>query len=68
MKTQMSQRKASKGTVQIKNSNERLQLVFSYTGKRHYLSTGFTDTPANRKLAEMKARQIELDILSSNVL
>jgi hypothetical protein len=42
MKTQMSQRKASKGTVQIKNSNERLQLVFSYTGKRHYLSTGFT--------------------------
>jgi integrase len=66
MKTQMSQRKASKGTVQIKNSNERLQLVFSYTGKRHYLSTGFTDTPANRKLAEMKARQIELDILSGN--
>jgi hypothetical protein len=66
MKTQMSQRKASKGTVQIKNSNERLQLVFSYTGKRHYLSTGFTDTPANRKLAEMKARQIELDILCGN--
>jgi hypothetical protein len=66
MKTQMSQRKASKGTVQIKNSNERLQLVFSYTEKRHYLSTGFTHTPANRKLAEMKARQIELDILSGN--
>jgi plasmid stabilization system protein ParE len=59
-----SQRKASKGSVQIKISNDRLQLVFSYGGKRHYLSTGFSDTPTNRKLAEMKARQIELDILS----
>lgn len=58
--------KASKGTVQIKNSNERLQLVFRFAGKRYYLSTGFTDTVANRKLAEMKARQIELDILSGN--
>ncbi|BDA73792.1 phage integrase [Calothrix sp. PCC 7716] len=66
MKAQISQGKASKGTVQIKNSNERLQLVFSYGGKRHYLSTGFIDIPANRKLAEMKARQIELDILSGH--
>jgi integrase len=41
-------------------------LVFTYAGKRHYLSTGFQDTPTNRKLAEMKARQIELDILSEN--
>ncbi|BAY34638.1 phage integrase [Nostoc carneum NIES-2107] len=61
-----SERKASKGTVQIKVSNDRLQLVFSFGGKRHYLSTGFTDTKANRKLAEMKARQIELDILCDN--
>jgi integrase len=58
--------KADKGTVAIKNSNDRLQLVFSYGGKRHYLSTGFTDTASHRKLAEMKARQIELDILSGN--
>ncbi|BAZ37727.1 phage integrase [Calothrix sp. NIES-4101] len=61
-----SQRKASKGTVQIKTSNDRLQLVFSFGGKRHYLSTGYTDSKANRKLAEMKARQIELDILCNN--
>jgi integrase len=61
-----SERKASKGTVQIKTSNDRLQLVFSFGGKRHYLSTGFPDTKANRKLAEMKARQIELDILCDN--
>ncbi|PAX52041.1 site-specific integrase [Brunnivagina elsteri] len=61
-----SERKASKGTVQIKTSNDRLQLVFSFGGKRHYLSTGYTDTKANRKLAEMKSRQIELDILCNN--
>ncbi|WP_416350961.1 tyrosine-type recombinase/integrase [Rivularia sp. UHCC 0363] len=64
--SQKSRHKASKGTVQIKTSNERLQLVFSFGGKRHYLSTGFTDTKANRKLAEMKAKQIELDILCNN--
>ena len=66
MGSQKSRPKASKGTVQIKTSNQRLQLVFSFGGKRHYLSTGFTDTKANRKLAEMKAKQIELDILCSN--
>jgi integrase len=58
--------KSSKGTVQIKISNDRLQLVFRIAGKRYYLSTGFTDSIANRKVAEMKARQIELDIMSGN--
>jgi len=60
------QGKASKGSVQIKVSNGRLQLVFSFEGKRHYISTGFSDTSANRRAAEMKARQIELDIVSGN--
>jgi len=60
------QRKALKGSVQIKISNNRLQLVFSHAGKRHYLSTGFSDTSANRKLAQMKAQQIEKDILCGN--
>jgi integrase len=54
--------KAFKGSVQIKSSNSRLQLVFSYGGKRHYLSTGFPDTPQYRKLAVMKASEIEKDI------
>jgi integrase len=61
-----SQPKASKGSVQIKISNGRLQLVFSYGGKRHYLSLGLSDSKTNRKLAEMKARTIELDIVSGN--
>lgn len=58
--------KASKGSVSVAVSNGRLQLVFRYGGKRHYLSVGLADTPEARKLAEMKARTIELDILSGN--
>jgi integrase len=40
-----------------------LQLRFHYGGKRHYISTGLADTPANRKLAEFRASEIEKDIL-----
>jgi integrase len=66
MPVQTPKSKASKGTVQIKNSNGRLQLVFSALGKRHYLSTGLGATPENQKVAQMRARQIELDILSGH--
>ncbi len=59
-----TQHKATKGSVQLKASNGRLQLVFSYGGKRHYISTGLADTPANKKLAEFRASEIEKDILS----
>lgn len=55
--------RASKGSVSILSSNERLQLRFHYGGKRHYISTGLADTPANRKLAEFRASEIEKDIL-----
>lgn len=58
--------KAKKGTVQLKTSNDRLQLVFTWQRKRHYLSLGLPDTPINRKVAEQKARQIELDFVSGN--
>ncbi len=37
--------RAKVGTVQIKVSNNRLQLVFRYGGKRYYVSTGLRDTP-----------------------
>ena len=46
-----------------KLSYSRLQLRFNYGGKRHYLSTGLADTVANRKLAELRAAEIEKDIL-----
>lgn len=58
--------KASKGTVQIISSNNRLQLRFRFGGKRHYLSIGLPNTPVNRKAAEQKANQIYLDIVSGN--
>lgn len=56
------QRKASKGSVQIKASNGRLQLVFSYGSKRHYLSLGLSNSKINRRAAEAKAMLIESDI------
>jgi integrase len=55
-----------KGAVPIIESHGRLQLRFRFGAKRHYISLGFPDTPNNRKLAESRARQIELDILSNN--
>ncbi|MEM6424529.1 MAG: tyrosine-type recombinase/integrase [Cyanobacteria bacterium P01_D01_bin.128] len=58
-----SRKKAPKGSVKVKNSNERLQLVFSYGGKRHYISTGLANSVTNRKLADLKAKEIEKDIL-----
>ena len=62
MHSREPQRKASKGSVQIKTSNSRLQLVFSYDGKRHYLSLGLSDDKINRRVAEAKAMLIESDI------
>lgn len=56
----------SKGTVQTKVSNRRLQLVFSWQGQRYYLSVGLPDTPLNRRGADRIARQIELDFVSGN--
>jgi integrase len=55
--------RASKGSVSILSSNGRLQLRFNYGGKRHYISTGLADTLANKKLAELRASEIEKDIL-----
>jgi integrase len=55
--------KASKGSVTILDSNGRLQLRFRVNGKRHYLSTGLAVSVSNYKLAELKAAEIEKDIL-----
>nr|WP_204137515.1 Uma2 family endonuclease [Halomicronema sp. CCY15110] len=54
--------KAVKGSVQVKPSNNRLQLVFTYQGKRRYVSTGYADTPRNRKVVQCKAAILEDDI------
>ncbi|MCY7277738.1 MAG: DUF3596 domain-containing protein [Phormidesmis sp. CAN_BIN44] len=46
----------------MKISSNRLQLVFRHGGKRHHLSTGFSDTPLNRKLIQENAFHIQRDI------
>jgi len=60
--------KSSRGSVTITSlrGNLRLRLPRGLWSdkKQVYLSLGLVDNPQNRKAAEIKARQIELDILS----
>lgn len=61
--------KKSRGSVglEVKAGRLRLRLPRSlFNGKQTYLSLGVDDTKLNRKLADAKIRQIELDILSDN--
>jgi len=71
MESQKSQSIACRGSVQIKNSNGSLQLVFSHpivtpTGelktKRFYLSTRHYDTTLGRHQASTLAATIQRDI------
>lgn len=59
-----SRKKAAKGTVVVQVFKERLRLCWSYLGKRYFLSIGLPNSKVNRIVAEQKARQIELDIVS----
>ena len=58
--------RAKKGTVSVTADKGRLRLGWRYQGKRQFLYTGLPDTPTNRRVAEMKATQIELDIKSGH--
>lgn len=71
MQPKKSKSNASRGSVQIKNSNGRLQLVFSHPvissdgeiqTKRFYLSTRHDDTPLGRHQAATLAAKIQRDI------
>ena len=48
-------------------SNNRLQLRFTYRGKRETLSLGLKDNPQNRKLAIAKAVLLDYDILNNSL-
>jgi len=63
MQSKISSSKSVKGSVVVLNSHDRLQLRFRFGGKRHYISLGLTDSAINRKFAELKAAEIEQDIL-----
>lgn len=60
-------RKASKGSVLVVVSNNRLQLVFRYGGKRNYISLRLSNSKENREFAESKAKQLGMDILAGSV-
>ena len=69
MYSQNPKSRASKGSVTLLVSNGRLQLRFSYGGKRHYLSLGLrSDDKRNWKIAERKAAIIEEECTVTNYL
>ena len=63
MQSKSSSSKATKGSVVVFNSHNRLQLRFRFGGERRYISLGLADTQLNRRFAELKAAEIEQDIL-----
>ncbi|MBW4475153.1 MAG: site-specific integrase [Stenomitos rutilans HA7619-LM2] len=62
MYSKKNPKKPKRGAVKIKVSRYSLQLVFSYEGKRFYLSPGLRDTPYERKKAQDIAFELERDI------
>ena len=58
--------KAPKGSINIESDKGWLRLRFSCQSKRYAFALGLPDSKVNRKVAEQKAKQIELDILSGN--
>jgi integrase len=58
--------KAKKGTVSVTSDRDRLRLGWRYKGKRYFLFIGLPDTITNRRVAEAKASQIELDMMSGH--
>ncbi|MEB3358850.1 MAG: DUF3596 domain-containing protein, partial [Synechococcales bacterium] len=57
-----TRRKAKVGTVTVRNSNNRLQLVFTYLGKRHFVSLGLAYSPLNLRKAQEIAFEVQRDI------
>jgi integrase len=66
MHTKDSKKEGSEGTVSLESCQGRLRLRFRVNGQRYALALGLPDTAENRKSGEVKARQIELDILSDS--
>lgn len=59
-------KKSTKGSVVVQVFKERLRLCWSHLGKRYFLYVGLPDNKVNRRVAELKAGQIELDLISGN--
>ncbi len=67
----MTQKKAPKGSVQVKTTISSagvgwLRLVWSHQGKRYFLSLGLEDNPLNQMVAQRLALQIQGDCATGN--
>ncbi len=62
-----TQRMSKKSIVSIEALSDRgLRFRWCHSGKLHCLALGLPDSLTNRAVAEAKARQIELDIVSGH--
>lgn len=58
--------RTGRNLVKVENDDDRLRLRFSHAGKRYAMALGLPDSAINRLVAQQKAAQIELDIVSGN--
>lgn len=56
----------AKGEVKVSADKGWLRLIWTFQGKRYFLTLGLPDNPTNRKVAQSRAMQIQLDLLSGN--
>ncbi|MEM9217084.1 MAG: tyrosine-type recombinase/integrase [Cyanobacteria bacterium P01_F01_bin.150] len=54
--------KAKNDAITFRSDHNRLRLVFSYGGKRHFIALEMADTPLNRVKAQEIAFQVQRDI------
>lgn len=60
----MARTKMQKGAVVVRSIKGRLRLVWTFCGKRYFFALELSDTRANQAIAELKAKQIERDIVN----
>jgi integrase len=56
----------AKGEVKVNADKGWLRLVWTFQSKRYFLTLGLPDNKTNRKVAQSRATQIQLDLLSDN--
>ena len=58
--------RTGRSLVKVENDDGRLRLRFTHGDKRYAIALGLPDSKMNRTVAQQKAAQIELDIVSGN--
>jgi integrase len=55
--------KGAKGSVSVQEVKGRLRLQWRFEGERYFLSLGYPSEPMYQRVAELKAQEVERDIL-----